>query len=198
MKILDTMSLILWSAVYIIILWNGIRSHGKMGLMIPLLACTFNLSWEVNAAVNSGGFWGHMAWFLLDVGVFLLNMNFVWRNAKRPAKYTVIYFTVTILSMQLFHDIFRHENGMLISSFVINFIMSVMFIVLGKQIEMTGKIPIAAAKMIGTLCASIVCGKISLFLAVLGTIIFLVDLFYLACCMEEQSRSRKKGAKLCK
>ena len=194
MDIMDTMMIICWAMAYLLMVWNGELFSAKAHLMIPTLACAFNISWELVAMIYSHGNLGHIVWFFLDVGVFLLCLKYIYKKAKKAIIYTAVYIIVTILFVQIAYEVFKFRNGMLFSSFVINLIMSVMFVVFEKQISEKGKVSIAVLKMLGTMCATLSAGKGFVFLEIIGLVIFLVDLFYVALCMERQAvRKNKRG-----
>ena len=78
---------------------------------------------------------------------------------------------------------FRIPNvdGQRISVFAIDLIMAIEYVLCAKRIAPQGRISVGVSNM-----------QSSLFVAVCGVIVLLLNLFYLAICLEQSSHSRKK------
>lgn len=71
--------------------------------------------------------------------------------------------------------------------------MAVAYVVEVKQVPMSGKLAIATTKLLGDLFAWLHYMKDSHFVAAAGLAVLLMNLYYLAYCMEEVSRTKKRG-----
>ena len=77
-NILDLIQIILWSIVYILIIFFGVL---KKCCLMPLLPLSFNLSWEVARCIKLN--WnnlpqaiGLVTWMLLDIVIFVIHMKY--------------------------------------------------------------------------------------------------------------------------
>ena len=91
---------------------------------MPLIAGMLNFAWEILALIKSGGYWIHIVWLLLDC--FIIAYNFyILTDFKRR----ITYGLMTLASFLLLFFVFKATNGMLISSFAIDVIMAVEYLV---------------------------------------------------------------------
>lgn len=178
------------------IVWNGIKYREEANMMMPFLACIINFAWEICAVLENRGYWGNSIWLALDIGIYILNIEVIWKRARNPVRYIALYLIVTVVCVLSGFAIFRFAYGMVYSSFIVNLLDSLIFVLFVKSISLRAKITVAVTKMIGTFCATLFYGQDSLFIAVTGSAIFLLDLFYLACCFEEKcAKAGRKGKK---
>lgn len=180
---LDHVNVISWAIVYLLVIINGIKIRPERGEIMPRLPGCLNLAWELNAIAVSGGHYGHVLWAGLNIGIYVLNLSNI-----HGLKSKLRYFALTMALLGLFNLIFRLDDGMLISSFAINAVMSLIFVCKVKIIPQEGKISIAVLKLIGSAAAWVYYMPQSLAVFILGAIYILLDLFYLCCCFEEQNR----------
>lgn len=89
--------------------------------------------------------------------------------------------------------IFRLPNvdGMLISVFSIDLIMAAEYITRARSIAPHGRIPIAVTKLLGDLFAWLCYAQNSVFVAVTGFVVLLLNLFYLSYSLEHVSQRKR-------
>lgn len=73
---------------------------------------------------------------------------------------------------------------MLVSSFVIDLIMAIDFIVENNLVSKKGSVVIAITKLIGDACAGIYYCRNGIFIFILSVLVFMINLFYLAMRLE--------------
>lgn len=83
-------------------------------------------------------------------------------------------------------------SGMLISSFLIDLTMAIEYVIRSKKIALKGRTPIALAKLLGDLFAWLAYMQQSPFVAVTGFAVLLLNIFYLALCLEQEAKGRRK------
>lgn len=176
----DIIQIVFWCITYIFILVGNLKNKTTSMGTIPFFPTILNLSWEVNALIVSKGFWGHIVWLFLDLGVMASCMYLMKEKRKK-----IQYIISILIGVVVFNIIFR-LNMMLISSFVINAIMSVSFLLQRTKLLQKHKVLIATTKGMGTLFATLHYAKFSLFSAVLGILIAIVDMIYLFFCLKEK------------
>ena len=155
---------------------------------MPLLAGSLNFAWEVNALFLSNVFYGHVLWAVLDIFIIIHNVRFLEKSKR--IKY-LLFIAVLTFAM---YGMFRIPNvdGQRISVFAIDLIMAIEYVLCAKQIAPQGRISVGVLKLLGDLFAWLSNMQSSLFVAVCGVIVLLLNLFYLAICLEQSSHSRKK------
>ena len=148
---------------------------------MPLIAGSLNFAWEINALLLSRGFYGHVLWTGLDVLIVFHNVRFLEKGKRKKYLLLIVVFILVLYGM------FRIPNvdGQRISVFAIDLIMAIEYVLCAKQIAPQGRISVGVLKLLGDLFAW-------LFVAVCGVIVLLLNLFYLAICLEQSSHSRKK------
>ena len=67
----DIAQIVLWGITYLLIVYFMLKNRSKKIKAIPLLPVILNMSWEINALIESNGFWGHIVWLGLDIFVFI-------------------------------------------------------------------------------------------------------------------------------
>ena len=146
-----------------------------------------NFAWEINALLLSRGFYGHVLWTALDIFIIFHNVCFL--EKRKRGKYLLLT-AVLVLAL---YGIFRVPNvdGQRISVFSIDIIMAIEYVLCAKQIARQGKISVGVLKLLGDLSAWLANMQSSVFVAVSGLIVVLLNLFYLAICLEQNSHSRK-------
>lgn len=97
-----------------------------------------------------------------------------------------------IVAAATIYGMFKLPSGMLISSYTLDLIMAIEYVVCSKEISVHGKLPIAIFKWLGDLFAWLFYCKQSIFVGIIGAAVFLLNLFYLAYCMEERSQAAKR------
>lgn len=181
----DYLQVIFWSFTYVLIIINGFRSWRAKDyrLQMPLLAGVMNLSWEINAMIFAAGFGGHVLWLVLDIVIYIQNLIRLLRQKRH--RYVCIYVTcLLIITAALCWIFLTWSTGMLFSSFVIDGMMAVNFMLVQEKISDFGKMPIAITKFMGDTFAWLSYFRASAFVGITGCIVFFINLFYLALCLE--------------
>lgn len=96
-------------------------------------------------------------------------------------KYLAIptYIILLIVLTISFHFIFRYVTGMLLSSFIIDVIMQISFLLSFLHLSQRGQIPIAATKLIGDLFAWIFCRNSMIEVNIMGIMLLILNTCYL-------------------
>lgn len=182
--VLDVISGISWSLVYITAIFLGIRHKTWC---IPKLAICQNFAWEFWVVFNrfkigatqSVAYAIQLVWFLLDI-VILFTWLYFDRRKDRQLSKNISLLLVVFAAMYLLA--YRAEKWEF-SAFLINAIMSAAFIVrASKSPGLRQSTVISIGKLIGTLAATILNGIIywNPLLLWLGGLCFLFDCYYLS------------------
>ncbi|CAM4256157.1 hypothetical protein FHS16_001476 [Paenibacillus endophyticus] len=174
-----------WTAAYVLVIYRGFKDQ-FCGM--PLACICANITWEflltfimpfhpLQQIVT-------LIWFLLDCVILLQYFMYV----KAPYSKRLIYASVAgllVISFLLHYGSaieFDDEMG-IYSAFFINLLMSILFIKLLLAKELQGQsLSIAYFKMIGTLCASVICFALdpqSVLLMIMYVLIFILDILYI-------------------
>ena len=153
---------------------------------MPLIAGTLSFGWEVQAVITSGGYWGHIAWLTLDCFILVYNLYILGSFKKRLS-----YAAVVVASIIGFYGVFSITffDGMLISSFVIDIIIAVQYMCSIIHISPRGRTIIGIFRLLGDLFAWFA-NKESTVIFVIGAVLLLINLLYVAYCFELE----KEGA----
>lgn len=177
---LDTLQIIFWSITYVLIIIAGIQSRNIRKVSMPYGAAIQNFTWEICALIISHGFWGHIVWLSLDIAIIIL--GFLFASSKR---HRIVYATLIPVGILIFGAVFSLENGMLYSSFAIDLLMAIYYLVDRKQLSPKLKIPIAVTKLIGDTCAGLYYAPMAAFVAIIAVFVFLCNIVYLYLCIAE-------------
>lgn len=185
---LDNLQALFWSITYVLIIIAGFKSQKIKMVSMPYIAGVLNFAWEVIALyLTRGSNWIHVSWFILDLFIVFIGYRFLVERKRK-----VIYLTAILIFVILLKYIFNLNNGMLISVFVIDLIMAIVYLVQIKQMSPYLKIPVAATKLIGDLFAGLFYFKELKLVAVIAVIVFLCNLVYLVLCIIEYKTTDKK------
>ena len=185
---LDTVQIILWTATYVEIIYLGCRYH-DLNPSMPYVSGCLNLAWEMNSIFQPGLVLGRLGWLILDAWIFIQNAMRL-KDSKRQ------YILAEVIFLALVRWIFvAVPLGMLKSVFSIDLIMAVDYIVEQKRISFHGQVLVAATKLLGDLCAWLYYSHESRFVILVGFLVFLCNLFYLAIAMEVNSKQKKRRQK---
>ncbi len=185
---LDTTGLIFWSVTYLLICFESIRYRDKYAVCMPYFTGCLNFAWEFRALFLSGGFWGHIAWLGLDVIILFMNLR-----SLRQTKKKIFYGCFVFVCILAFFYISRLNKGMLISSFIIDFILSMDYFMMRKKLYFGSmKKIIAATKLVGDFFAWMAYGPINIFIAVIGAFVFIINISYLIYCLMEKRQYRQR------
>jgi hypothetical protein len=154
---------IFWSITYLLIIKRGFQDKA---CGMPLAALCLNISWEflfsfvfiphsIQRAIN-------IAWFILDLVIVVQYLRY--EHARRPADWSSPFFysvfvsilATAFLTVLLVTREFSNPGGYY-TAFGQNLLMSILFIrMLLDRKDLAGQsLYIGAAKMIGTICASL-------------------------------------------
>ena len=127
-------------------------------------------------------------WAVLDIFIIIHNVRFLEKSKR--IKY-LLFIAVLTFAM---YGIFRIPNidGQKISSFLLDLIMAVEYVLYAKRIAPQGRISVGVLMFLGDLFAWLAYMQNSVFVTVCGLIVLLLKLFYLAICLEQNSHNRKK------
>lgn len=182
----DTAMILFWSLAYACMVIYSIIYRKEKKPFMPLIAGTLNFGWEIQAFITSGGYWGHIAWLTLDCFILVYNLYILGSFKKRLS-----YAAVVVASIVGLYGFFLSSvNGMLISSFVIDIIMAVEYMCSIIHISPRGRTIIGIFRLLGDLFAWFA-NKESTVVFVIGAVVLLINLFYVAYCFElEKNNSR--------
>ena len=182
----DTAMTLFWSLAYAcMVIYSFIYRKEKKPFM-PLIDGALNFGWDILAFITSGGYWGHIAWLTLDCFILVYNLYILGSFKKRLS-----YAAVVVASIVGLYGFFLSSvNGMLISSFVIDIIMAVEYMCSITHISPRGRTIIGIFRLLGDLFAWFA-NKESTVVFVIGAVVLLINLFYVAYCFElEKNNSR--------
>lgn len=187
-NIFDITQIVFWSVTYVLMIGYGVKYRYEGKPFIPLLPGCLNLAWEINAGLE-GWLLGSILWLVLDLVIFIQNMKILKNNRKR-----ILYICALIAVTGILYFVFRipEADGKLYSVFIIDIIMAVFFIVKVNYLSQHGRIAIACTKLIGDLFAWIVYSKDSTAVSIIGLLVLLLNIMYLAVCLEKQSKTKIK------
>lgn len=174
-----------WAIVYILVIVKGFKDQ-SCGM--PLASICANITWEflftfiipfhpLQQIIT-------LIWFLLDC-IILLQFLYYSKGPypKRTVQASVFSLLVTAFLLQYAMSVEFHDTMGLYSAFGINLMMSILFIKMLLVKELQGQsLSIAYFKMIGTLCASILCYSFyphSILLTTMSLLIFVLDMLYI-------------------
>lgn len=184
----DAAIIIFWSLAYAcMVIYSFIYRKEKKPFM-PLIAGALNFGWEIHALITSGGNWGTHC--MADSRLFhpCIQSIHSWRFQKRLSYAAAV--AACIIGLYGAFSITSFD-GMLISSFVIDIIMAVEYVCTIKHISPRGRTIIGVFRLIGDLFAWLVNKGFSVIVFVIGAIVLLINLLYVAYCFElEKNNSR--------
>lgn len=154
---------------------------------MPLFSGSLNFAWEINALYKSGMI-GRAVWAILDVVILVHNFRLL--SAKKRIVYTgwagiaavALFFTFNSFGIKF----------MLVSSFVIDTVIAVEYLVFVKKIARNGKILIGITRTLGDAAAWLAYAKETIFVGIAGAVVLILNLLYLSCCFEEESKAKKE------
>lgn len=181
---LDDVQVIFWSITYILIIIAGFKSREIKRVSMPYAAGIVNLSWEFNALIQSHGMWGHVIWFGLDCIISF------WAVCFLKGKRRMVYIILPMLNIPLFGYFFSLPRGMLSSSFLIDLLMAICFLIDFKKLSPYFKRSVAVTKFIGDTCAGIYYAQESRLVAICAVLVFVCNVVYLCRCMNQTDENK--------
>lgn len=182
--LLDGCSGFCWSTVYVAAIALGIK---RKTYLIPALSICLNFSWEFwavaermfHGTARGESFFIQTAWLMLDVGVFVTLLLYGPRKGTRLCWRSLVGLTA---ALAIGYVLLFRKGRFLEWAFWDNTLMSGLFIRHYRKGNRGGvSLLIAAAKLLGTLCNTILEGIICKNLAALwlGGICLILDGYYL-------------------
>ena len=187
------MTVLFWTAAYMCIVYHAVRHRKEPAeLYMPLISGCLNFAWEINAVILSQGYWGHILWLTLDAVILFFNLRWLRGSGSRA-----LYAAAVAITTGLLFALFRQPgpDWMLLSSFVIDVIMALEFLLRAKIISRRGKLLIAAAKMLGDIGAFLGNRSAAAYVLPIGLVVLVLNMLYLSYCLEENSGARLKKKK---
>ena len=175
----DTLQALLWGVTYVLILLASAKGRKQGKPSIPYIALVLNFAWEVCALIQSRGFWIHILWLSLDIGILAFGFAFL---ADRKRK--MIMLAKTLSMLVLLSAIFSMESGMLISVFVIDLIMAAAFLIQARSLSRVLQMPIAVTKLLGDFFAGLYYFVYSPIVLGLAVATLVVNLLYFCRCLK--------------
>lgn len=188
---------ILWILTYVLIAVGGFRTKDENRVLMPLISGALNFAWEINALITSGGFWVHIAWLALDCIILFQNIRILFNNKKNGLIYIYILFViVSIVLLYLLFNTATAFDGMLISSYALDFLISLEYLLCIKKISPYWLTLIGVCRFLGDLFTWIVYINSAMFVTIIGVIIFITNLFYIFYSIELTNyRNKRKESK---
>jgi hypothetical protein len=160
----------LWSVAYVLLLRQGLRDRIHT---VPLLAICLNFTWEAMAVLvlpDPNPIWSVLewSWLTIDVGLLALLLRYgrahqLIAEIKRNFFWIVPGLLVLCFIAQLTFVLSFGDLQGFIVAFMINLIMSVLFVFLyfDRSADLRGlNYPAAWLKMLGTACTSVQCAQL--------------------------------------
>lgn len=186
---LDVVQILMWSVTYVLVIVSGIQNREEKKVAMPYFAGILNFAWEACALQQYQGFWGHIFWLGLDMGIVYFGFSYL-PSLKCKALYAgAIYVAILALSY-----LFALPNGMLISVFVIDLILALNYLTARKKLSDKQKLPIAVTKLLGDLFAGIYYAPKLPAVAVMTILVLICNLLYVYLCYQEKMMKEKKIA----
>jgi hypothetical protein len=174
-----------WTITYLMIIYKGARDR-TCG--IPIASLCTNITWEFlfsfvmpfhpfQQAIT-------LVWFLLDC-IILFQYLYYSKSLYPSWHIKPVVFSLLVIALLLHYGIATefHDHEGKYSAFGINLMMSILFIKMLMTQDLHGQsIYIAYSKMIGSLCASILCYSLyphSFLLNIMYILIFILDVVYI-------------------
>lgn len=112
---------------------------------------------------------------------------------RYSAKFCVIYSAATIAVTIGLHFVFNIELGMLVSSFVVDIIMAVSFLISFKRLSVYGKPIIACTKLLGDLFAWLEYSNYHIIIKAIGIAVLALNIIYLVLSILESIKFKKEN-----
>lgn len=186
-KALDIAQVALWTITYVLIVLYGFKYRKQRVLLMPLFSGSLNFAWEINALYKSGMI-GQTVCTVLDVIILIHNIRLL--SAKKRIVYTGWTGIAAVALFFAFNSF--GTKFMLVSSFVIDTVIAVEYLVFVKKIARNGKILIGITRTLGDAAAWLAYAKETIFVGIAGAVVLILNLLYLSCCFEEESKAKKE------
>lgn len=154
---------------------------------MPLVPGALNLAWELCSCLSAFTI-GHLIWLLLDFAIFGFNYRAVESFRNRSA-----YGLATLLAFVLMRLLFGATsfNGMLVSSFLIDIPIAGFYLFEARNISRRYLFSITLLRTLGDFAAWIVYAADSIVVQVVGPVVFILNLLFIATTFELQARKAR-------
>ena len=159
---------------------------------MPFVAGALNIGWEVCALISSGGYWGHIVWLILDLAVLSYNIYILY-SLRQRFSYVILVLVCGVMLHRVF--LIPSIDGMLISSFVIDIIMALEYIVMIKHVSPRGRLLIGVLRLLGDAFAWVENLRHSKCVLIIGIMVLLANIFYCCYCLELEGMGKTKKKK---
>ena len=188
-KVFDYLQIIIWSLTYLFIAICGFVYRKEKLFFMPLIAGGLTIAWEINALLKSQGFWGHIVWLSIDIVILL--QNFYFLSSKRRRLTYGSFIIVAIVGLYLLFQV-RLFDGMLISSFVIDLVIAVEYLVFMKRISPNMIALIAILRFLGDFFALIAYMRVNIVVCILGVAVAITNVIYIFRCFKSEEKYKRK------
>lgn len=172
----DALSIIFWTFAYVLAIISLFLKENPKGHKmppIPFPSIVLNLTWEFTAMCLYHH-WGQILWFIVDLIIAYCSYDII-----KERKNKFLYLISIAVSAVAFRFIFKLNYGMLYSSFAIDLIMALLFLIQVKQMSFKMRIPIACTKLLGDLSALIYYANQSKLVLATGVLVLVINISYL-------------------
>ena len=192
----DILQALFWALTYVLIIFVGIRYHKEFLPSMPLFSCLLNFSWEIIALVSCFPVWIHILWTGLDIIIFILNIQYLF---KLKPLYGILYAAGLIVLLFGLSYVFVLERGMVISCFIIDLLMAIDYIVNIRRLSTHFRTTIGITKLIGDCFAWLAYKDVSIYITIIGIAVLIINImyvvisYYLYSKAQWQQKHKKKG-----
>lgn len=196
---IDYIEAIFWSLVYLAIIFTTFFNKNEKRFPISSTTIFINLSWETASVISYicdyGLYFGftrssfiRYSWLLLDILIVLL---FNHKHRKNPKYkkyfcfYTLFYFCFVTLFFLCFEKL---KYGMVISAFIIDAHMEILFWKNRKKLDPSNRLTIAILKILGDFFAGMYYGRSHIVVFILAVVAFVFDVMYIIYAVREQRK----------
>lgn len=177
-QILDSLQAIFWTLAYI---FMAIYMIKYQSLSIHPNSVAINFSWEsvviFKGILEKNAHWINLLWFGFDLIIVVIMCRYL---SKKEIRNNFIFY---IVLMHLFFDLLYINRGLLISTFVMDFVMGITFLYMIKKdmFKYYNKLLLCTAifKTIGSIFAWQAYAKYSTIIPVLGFIVLIFNIIYI-------------------
>lgn len=194
----DYIEATLWAIAYLFVVICGFKNKSLNKLAMPFTSVLLNFAWEFLSLVElftSGdisfqALYIRVIWFVIDIPILYLCY-------KKMSMYTTDkffqkhFFTTLVVLVFVYALLFQHPSGMLISSFVINLRMEILFFTRRKKLDSTHRVPIAIAKMFGSIFTGLYYSDYSRIIPLLILPAIIFDILYVVYAIKEKRNPEK-------
>ena len=173
-----------WTITYIVIIVSGIVNKKSYYVGIPVMPVLVNFSWEIASVILPTNFL-RQVWFFFDI--FIIALIFKKQNLKQNKKRFFSYLFFLTVCTIIFYYIFKSNTLILpISSFFIDTVMAIIFLIQKKKIDATNRITISIMKFLGDFFVWIYYSQFHPSISVMAAITFICNIIYIIYAFKEK------------